>query len=163
MARIRSRSVTNKELAQMKVLTDLGHSPSSIGKIIGRSHHTTTYYLKEKIEVFNDPEVRKLIEVIKKKELDELFLIGEKARTVLNNYLDDCIEGTKQPNPIAIVAIQDRSFQQRRLLEGSATEIFDMRQYEALEKEIQETARKIIELKKEEGEQYQIEEKPKEG
>ena len=141
----------------MKVLAELGETPTAIAKKIGKSHHTVIYYLKEKIEVFNDPIVKKLIEVIQQKEMSELFLIGEKARAVLSAYLDDCIEGTKQPNPIAIVAIQDRSFQQRRLLEGSATEIFDVSMIKELDKEIEEITLKIIELKKQKGEQYQIE------
>ena len=122
MSKARSRRVNNKQLAQMKVLNEMGVSPTSIAKKLNLSHHTTLLYLREKTELFNDPEVIKLIKIIKERELDELFLIGKKSRAVIDAYLDDCLEGTKQPNPVAIVAIQDRSFQQRRLLEGVSTD-----------------------------------------
>lgn len=148
----RKRRIDKRELATMKVLAEMGETPSAIAKQIGKSHHTTICYLKEKTEVFNDPEVKKLIEVIKQKELDELCLIGKKSRTVLNNYLDDCLAGEKQPNPIAIVAIQDRSFQQRRLLENEATQIFDISRHAELEVKAKKLAERIIELKKNRGE-----------
>ena len=136
----KSRKKPNKkELAEMKVLSDLGHSPTAISKQMKKSHHTILKYLQDQ-EIFNDPEVQRLIEIIRDKELDDLFLIGAKARKRLHELLD---EGNTKA--IETTAIMDRSFQQRRLLEGASTEIIDSReisiQIEKILLQIEESAR----------------------
>jgi hypothetical protein len=106
---------TKKELAEMKVLSDLGHSPTAISKKMGKSHHTISKYLQYQ-EVFNDPEIKRLIEIIRQNELDDLFLLGAKARKRLHDLLD---EGDTKV--IETTAVMDRSFQQRRLLQNEST------------------------------------------
>jgi len=58
----------------MKVMADLGVSASAIGNRIGRSHKTVIKHLGS--EVYNDPSINKLIELIKEKELADLYLLG---------------------------------------------------------------------------------------
>ena len=103
-----------KELAQIKVLSDLGLTPTGIAKKIGRSHHTVIKYLNS--EVYNDPEINAMVDLIKEKEVADLFILGAKARKRLHELFD---EGA--PKTIEAVATMDRSFQQRRLLEGAST------------------------------------------
>ncbi len=66
--------------------------------------------------------MKELIEKIKSEELAELHLLGGKARAILDNYLDECLEGKREiSNPIPVIAALDRCFQQRQLLAGGAT------------------------------------------
>lgn len=111
---------TKPDIARFKVMKDMGLTPNAIGKRTGYDGKTVRAYLSS--EVYADPDIQQMIELIKGKELNDLHLIGGKARAVLNGYLDSVMRGEKEPNPVAIVAIQDRSFQQRRLLEGLSTE-----------------------------------------
>lgn len=111
---------TKPDIAKFKVMKDMGLTPNAIGKRTGFDAKTIRAYLSS--EVYSDPEIQQMIELIRGKELNDLHLIGGKARAVLNGYLDSVMRGEKEPNPVAIVAIQDRSFQQRRLLEGLSTE-----------------------------------------
>ncbi|MBZ0221262.1 MAG: hypothetical protein K8I01_12625 [Candidatus Methylomirabilis sp.] len=111
---------TKPDIAKFKVMKDMGLTPNAIGKRTGFDSKTVRAYLSS--EVYADPDIQQMIELIKGKELNDLHLIGGKARAVLNGYLDSVMRGEKEPNPVAIVAIQDRSFQQRRLLEGLSTE-----------------------------------------
>jgi len=103
----------------MVVLNSLGESPTSIAKKMQISHHTVLKHL-QKINT-NDPEIKNLINKIKESELSQLEIIGEMGRTALINYLSDVLEGKKQPNPIALTAICDRFFNQKRLLGGAST------------------------------------------
>ena len=68
-------------------------------------------------ELVIDPRGKARLFVAKDKELDDLFLIGVKARKRLHELLD---EG--KTKPIETTAIMDRAFQQRRVLEGKSTE-----------------------------------------
>jgi len=106
---------TKKELAQMKALSDLGLTPTAVAKLVGRSHHTVIKYLDS--EVYNDPEIGAIVSRIKEKEAQDLSLLGAKARKWLHVMLD---EGRFKP--IETIALMDRAFQQRRLLEGVSTE-----------------------------------------
>jgi predicted transcriptional regulator len=106
---------TKKELAQYKALNDLGLTPNAIAVRSGRDPKTVRKYLQS--EVYNDPEIRQMVEVIKEKEISDLYLLGAKARKRLHELLD---EGNTKT--IETVALMDRSFQQRRLLEGQSTE-----------------------------------------
>ncbi len=113
---------TKEELANMKALSDSGLSASSIATRMGKSHVTVMKYLRTQ-EYWMEPEIQELIDRIKKRELSELHGIGGKARAILNNYLDECLDGTTKVNPISVTAILDRTFTQRSLLEGRPTEI----------------------------------------
>lgn len=113
------------DMAKFKVMKDMGITPNAIAKRTGYDAKTVRAYLSS--EVYSDPDIQKMIQLIKGKELNDLHLIGGKARAVLNGYLDSVLKGKKEPNPVAIVAIQDRSFQQRRLLEGQSTENVSVR------------------------------------
>jgi hypothetical protein len=114
MARNKPIKPNKKELAQMKVLSDLGYTPTAISKRMGKSHHTVIKYLNS--DVYNDPDIQQMVETIKEKELSDLFLLGAKARNRLHELLDD--GNTKM---IETCAVMDRSFQQRRLLEDKST------------------------------------------
>lgn len=109
------RRPDKKELAKIKVMSDLGLAPTNIAQKIGRSHHMVIKYLGLP-ETFEDLEVKQLVEAIKEKELSDLHLLGAKARKRLHELLD---EG--ETKMIETCAVMDRSFQQRRLLEGQST------------------------------------------
>ncbi len=57
-----------------------------------------------------------MVEQIKVRELDDLYLLGAKGRKRLHDLLD---EG--QTKMIETIALVDRTFQQRCLLEGGST------------------------------------------
>ena len=106
---------TKKELAQYKALNDMGLTPNAIAVRARRDPKTVRKYLQS--EVYNDPEIMQMVDVIKEKEISDLYLLGAKARKRLHELLD---EGNTKT--IETVALMDRSFQQRRLLEGQSTE-----------------------------------------
>lgn len=99
----------------MGALKALGHTPFKIAQILGRSRNTIAKYLSS--ELFRDPDFEKKVELIKEREVLDLYSLGAKARL----HLDDMI--TKGAlSPLESIALMDRSFQQRRLLEGRSTE-----------------------------------------
>jgi predicted transcriptional regulator len=110
---------TKKELAQYKALNDLGLTPNAIAVRTGRDPKTIRKYLAS--EVYTDPDIMQMVNTIKEKEIADLYLIGAKARKRLHELLD---EGDTKT--IETVAVMDRSFQQRRLLEGQSTDNFSM-------------------------------------
>lgn len=113
---IMAKRPDKKEISQMVALHRLGHTPKSIARRLGRSHHTVQRYLRS--EIFqNDTEIKAMIALIKDKELEDLTLLGAKARGRLHQLLDQ-----GETKAIETTAIMDRSFQQRRLLEGESTE-----------------------------------------
>lgn len=105
---------TKKELARMKVMHEIGESPTAIARRLGRSHNTIIKYLES--DVFNDPDIGELVERIRKKEVEDLYLLGAKGRQRLHELLD---QGNSKM--IETIALVDRTFQQRRLLEGQST------------------------------------------
>ncbi len=105
---------TKNELAKMKVMSDVGLTPTTIAGKLGKSHHTVIKYLQS--DVYTDPSIGKMIERIKEKETQDLWLLGAKGRQRLHELLD---EGKAQMIPT--IALVDRTFQQRRLLEGKST------------------------------------------
>jgi len=109
------RKPDKKELARMKAMSDLGVSPTAIANRLARSHNTVIKYLDS--EVFNDPSISRLVERIKEKELEDLYLLGAKGRQRLHELVD---EGKSKM--IETIALVDRTFQQRRLLEGRSTQ-----------------------------------------
>jgi len=108
------KRVNKKELAIMGVMYSSGESLRSIGRTLSRNHKTIAHHLKS--SKMNDPEVKELISVLKVREADDLVLLCGKARMRLHELLD----GGKT-KVIETTAVMDRSFQQRRLLEGAST------------------------------------------
>ncbi len=106
---------TKKQLAEMKVANELGVTPTAIARQMGKSHHTVIKYLQS--EVYTDPSIAKLVVQIREKEVNDLYLLGAKGRARLHEMLDD---GAKL-QMIPTIALVDRTFQQRRLLEGRST------------------------------------------
>jgi hypothetical protein len=106
---------TKKELARMKAMNELGESPTSIADRMGKSHNTVIKYLES--DVYNDPAIAEMVEKIKEKELSDLYLLGAKGRHRLHQLLD---QGNSTMIPT--IALVDRTFQQRRLLEGNSTQ-----------------------------------------
>ena len=109
------RKPTKPELARFKAMADLGLTPNAIGKKVGRDPKTVRYYLQSPVYE-TDADIQEMVELIKARELDDLYLLGAKGRKRLHDLLD---EGkTKMIETIALV---DRTFQQRRLLQGGST------------------------------------------
>ena len=98
----------------MKAMNELGESPTSIAARMDRSHNTVIKYLES--DVYNDPAICEMVEKIKEKELSDLYLLGAKGRHRLHELID---KGDSQMIPT--IALVDRVFQQRRLLEGQST------------------------------------------
>jgi len=127
------------EIAQMKVMSDLGNTPSAIGKLMDRSNHTVAKYLKS--DVYDDPTIYKIVEKIKEKSLQDSYLLVARGRKRLHELLD---QGDSQMIPT--IALVDRLFNQCRLLEGSSTENVDIR---ALNLEEKDLKRQLEELESE--------------
>ena len=98
----------------MKVMRDLGHSPTAIAEKLGRSHNTVIKYLNS--EVYNDPTISVIVEKIKENEVNDLYVLGAKGRKRLHELVD---KGDSKM--IETIALVDRVFQQRRLLAGEST------------------------------------------
>ena len=109
------RKPTKPELARFKAMADLGVTPNAIGKQVGRDPKTVRSYLQSPVYE-TDPDLQEMVELIKARELDDLYLLGAKGRKRLHNLLD---EG--QTKMIETIALVDRTFQQRRLLQGGST------------------------------------------
>ncbi len=103
-----------KELARMKALSDMGESNRSIARQMGKGHTTVKKYLNS--DVFNDPDIDKMVERIKETEATDLYMLGVKARRNLHVLAD-----AGKMRPIENIALMDRVFQQRRLIEGRST------------------------------------------
>lgn len=102
------------ELANIKVLHEEGYSPNAIGKLAGRDPKTVRKWLQS--EAYQeDPELQKLVDLVREKEIEDLTLIGAKARQRLHELIP------QENKIIPLVAAIDRTFQQRRLLEGRRT------------------------------------------
>ncbi len=125
----RRSSPDKKELARMKAMVDLGVSPTAVARRLGRSHHTVLRYLRS--EVYQDPEVQTLVQQVKERELQDLYLLGAKARDRLHDLLD-----AGDVKPIEATAIMDRAFQQRRLLEGGATQIINLQELKQIDAQV---------------------------
>jgi hypothetical protein len=65
----------------------------------------------------NNPSISQLVELIKEKERADLYLLRAKGRNRLHDLMD---EGNSKM--IETIALVDRTFQQRRLLEGQSTQ-----------------------------------------
>ena len=109
------RKPTKPELARFMVMRELGLTPNAIGKKTGRDPKTVRAYLNSPVYE-NDAALKDLVETIRARELDDLYLLGAKGRQRLHELLD---EGRSKM--IETIALVDRTFQQRRLLEGGST------------------------------------------
>ena len=99
----------------MKVMSELSVSPTAIAGKLGKSHHTMIKYLQS--DVFTDPTIKEIVEKIRETELNDLYLLGAKGRQRLHELLDS----KDKVQMIPTIALVDRTFQQRRLLEGRST------------------------------------------
>ena len=104
-----------KDLAKMRVMSELGMSSTAIAGKLGKSHHTIIKYLQS--DVFTDPTIKEIVEKIRDTELNDLYLLGAKGRQRLHELLDS----EEKVQMIPTIALVDRTFQQRRLLEGRST------------------------------------------
>ena len=102
-----------REQAQMLALHEMGMSDYQVGAIMQRSPHTIKKYCES--PMFTDPKFAKLVEEYKSKELIDLTSLTISARARLHDLVPTMA-------PIEAIALMDRSFQQRRLLEGKSTE-----------------------------------------
>jgi len=80
-----------------------------------KGHSTVIKYLNS--EVYTDSSITKLVDKIRESEVNDLYVLGAKGRSRLHEMLDD---GQKL-QMIPTIALVDRTFQQRRLLEGRST------------------------------------------
>lgn len=107
---------TKQELARFKVFADSGLSAHAIGHKTGRDPKTVRKYLKSPV-FQTDEDLQAMVEAIRTRELSDLYLLGAKGRQRLHELLD---KGDSQMIPT--IALVDRTFQQRRLLEGGSTQ-----------------------------------------
>jgi hypothetical protein len=111
----KARGPDKKELARFKAMSDIGLTPNAIGMKTGRDPKTVRSYLKSPAYE-NDGELQEMVSLIKQRELEDLYLLGAKGRARLHQLVD---EGDSKM--IETIALVDRTFQQRRLLEGGST------------------------------------------
>lgn len=112
--RRKNKVASKKELVEVAALSKLGHTPYAISQRTGFHHDTVAKYLREQEEFFNQPEVKEAISRYIAVETGDLVALTVKARKRLH-------EIAHTMNPIEALALMDRSFQQRRLLEGKST------------------------------------------
>lgn len=110
---------SRKEQAQMLALSELGMGTYEIGEVMGRAPTTIRKYLAS--PMFQDEKFAALIEDYKAKELIDLTALNIESRARLHDLVPTM-------TPIEAIALMDKSFGQRRLLEGKSTEnIFSLR------------------------------------
>lgn len=115
----KGKKPTKREQAQMLALNELGMGTYEIGEIMGRAPNTIRKYVLS--PMFTDPKFAALVEEYKAKELIDLTALNIEARGRLHDLVPTM-------TPIEAVALMDKSFQQRRLIEGKSTEnIFSLR------------------------------------
>ena len=110
---------SKREQAQMLAMAELGQGSYVIGAALGRAPNTVHKYITQPL--FSDPKFRQLVEEYKSKELIDLTVLNIEARGRLHDLVPTM-------TPIEAIALMDKSFTQRRLLEGKSTEnIFSLR------------------------------------
>jgi hypothetical protein len=109
----RGHALRPKEQAALQAQRELGLSTYAIAKKTGHAECTVRKYLAH-AEAYAEPEMRALVEQIKEGEIADLVVLQTQARERLH-------ELAPRMNPIEAIALMDRSFQQRRLLEGNST------------------------------------------
>jgi len=98
------------------VLDDGVRSNREIGRTVGIDHHAVARYLNHPL--LNDPDVQRQLAHHRKNEIVATDFLIAKGRQRLIEYLDQEVV-----QPIPVLAIVDRSFQQRQLLEAKPTSI----------------------------------------
>lgn len=109
----RGTALKTKEIATIKAHQELGKSAYAIAKTTGFAERTVRKYL-DNSEAYSTPEMNELVAKIKEGEMNDLVVLQTKARARLHDLAD-------KMNPIEAIALMDRTFQQRRLLEGNST------------------------------------------
>ena len=109
-----------KTLAKFKAFHELGYSYRAIGKKLGVDQRTVKKYLGS--DAIQCPDIGEVVKIIKDHELNDLYLLNQKARANLHKRFD---EGS--PNVIESTAVMDRTFNQKRLVENLSTENVDIR------------------------------------
>jgi predicted transcriptional regulator len=94
---------------KLKSLLAKNLTGKEVAKLVGISEATLYRYTKHL------KENKELVGHVADSELTDLTLLGAKARMRLE-------EKIMTMNPIELIALMDRSFQQRRLLEGKSTQ-----------------------------------------
>jgi len=103
----------------MVAMHDLGMGTYEIGAAMARAPGTIRKYITS--PMFTDPKFQQLIEDYKEKELLDLTTLNIESRARLHDLVPTM-------TPIEAIALMDKSFGQRRLLEGKSTEnIFSLR------------------------------------
>ncbi len=131
-----------------KVIQALG-SMQTPYREIAETCHVSLGYISGVMKEYqdNNEEIQALAKKITDAAIVDRKLIDAKASLAQHQYLDAVISGEKQPNPIAITAIKDRSFQQMRLLEDKSTDNIAVKQkIDTIDKIDQ-----LIEMKRAEG------------
>lgn len=109
----RGTKLKTKEVATIHALKELGDSKYAIAKKTGFAERTIDKYLRT-ADAYVDKGMREKIEKIKEGEIHDLAVLTVQARERLH-------EIAPRMNAIEAIALMDRSFQQRRLLEGNST------------------------------------------
>ena len=104
---------SKREQAQMLALNEMGLGTYEIGSIMGRAPNTIRKYCES--PMFTDPNFAKLVEEYKTKELIDLTAMNISARARIHDLIPTM-------TPIEAIACMDKSFMQRRLVEGKSTE-----------------------------------------
>lgn len=118
-SKTKGKQPTKREQAQMLALSEIGHGPYEIGEIMGRAPNTVRKYCQSPI--FTDPKFAAMVEEYKTKEVLDLTVMNISARARIHDLIPTM-------TPIEAIATMDKSFQQRRLVEGKSTEnIFSLR------------------------------------
>ena len=114
--REKGKKLTRREKVAIKVLQQLEYSSRKIEKKTGISRWTIRQYKNKDLSLDDQKEVDRIVEQIKKQEAADLCLLHAKARINMHAMLD-----AGEVLPIELIALMDRTFQQRRLLEGQST------------------------------------------
>ena len=110
----KGRKLTKVEVGGIVALHELGQTNYAINKHTRLSNGVIKKYLAN-AEAYSTPKMRELIDRIKEHEVLDLSILNVKAKQRLH-------EIAERMNPIEAIALMDRTFQQRRLLEGKSTE-----------------------------------------
>jgi hypothetical protein len=111
--RAKGKALAKKEVLEVKALSEMGQSNYAIEKRTGISHNTISKYLADQ-DAYCNPKAQEEITAIKEKEILDLTVLGVRAKARLHILAESM-------NPIEAIALMDRAFQQRRLLEGNST------------------------------------------
>lgn len=107
------KKLNKKELVTIHAFSKMGYTPYAIKKRTGIDNHTVAKYLATQ-EAYTDPKFKALVDAVCEKEIFDLVSLTVEARDRLHNLAPTM-------NPIEAIALMDRTFQQRRLLEGKST------------------------------------------